>query len=205
MFGDQTGGRKVSTTNPKVDWFFAKAGQWQAEMERLRDIVLDCQLVEELKWGCPCYTFNGGNVLILHHFKEYCAILFVKGALLSDPENILIQQTENVQAARQVRFTNIAEVEKHSAALKGYIFEACKVEEAGLKVPMKPTTEFKMPPAFQERLDQDPMLQTAFQNLTPGRQRAYLLHFSSAKQAKTQEARIEKLLPKILEGKGLDD
>ncbi|MFM9839909.1 MAG: YdeI/OmpD-associated family protein [Cyclobacteriaceae bacterium] len=191
--------------NPKVDWYFSKAGKWQKEFEKLRTIVLDCDLTEELKWGHPCYSFEKNNIVLMHGFKEYCALLFFKGALLKDANGILIQQTENVQAARQIRFTNAQEISKMEKILKAYIYEACKVEEAGLKVEFKKTTEFKMPEEFQNKLNKNKALKTAFYSLTPGRQRGYLLHFASAKQTKTREERIEKCIPQILEGKGLDD
>jgi len=191
--------------NPRVDFYFNKAKQWQEELERLRTIILDCGLIEELKWGCPAYTWNKTNVVLIHVFKEYCAILFFKGALLKDDYGLLIQQTENVQAARQMRFTNAQEIEEKEAIIKAYIFEATEVEKAGLKVELKKTTEFKMPIEFQHKLEAIPALKNAFESLTPGRQRAYLLHFSAPKQSKTREARIEKYMPHILEGKGLND
>ena len=191
--------------NPKADFYFNKAKKWQEELEQLRRIVLDCQLTEDLKWGCPCYTFEGSNIVLIHVFKEYCALLFFKGVLLKDPEGILIQQTENVQAARQIRFTNVQEIRELEPILKAYIFEAVEVEEAGLKVPLKSPAEFTVAEEFQMKLDEMPQLKTAFHSLTPGRQRAYLLHFSSPKQAKTRESRVEKCMPQILEGKGLDD
>ena len=191
--------------NPKVDFYFNKAGKWQEELEQLRRIVLDCGLTEELKWGVPCYTYQKSNVVLLHVFKEYCGMLFVKGALLKDTHGLLIQQTENTQAARQARFTSVNEVREREAILKAHIFEAIEVEKAGLKVPLKKTTEFSMPDELQHTFTEMPALKKAFEALTPGRQRAYLLHFSSPKQAKTREARIEKALPHILEGKGLND
>ena len=191
--------------NPKADFYFNKAKKWQEELEQLRRIALDCQLTEDLKWGCPCYTFEGSNIVLTHVFKEYCALLFFKGVLLKDPEGILIQQTENVQAARQIRFTNVQEIRELEPILKAYIFEAVEVEEAGLKVPLKSPAEFTVAEEFQMKLDEMPQLKTAFHSLTPGRQRAYLLHFSSPKQAKTRESRVEKCMPQILEGKGLDD
>lgn len=191
--------------NPKVDFYFIKAKKWQEELERLRMIALDCQLNEELKWGVPCYTFQKSNIVLIHAFKDYCAFLFFKGALLKDPKGILIQQTENVQAARQVRFSSVKEIMKMEKTLKAYIYEAIEVEKAGLKVNLKKTTEFKMPEEFKNKLDKSPALKTAFYALTPGRQRGYLLYFSSAKQAKTREARIEKYMKPILSGKGLDD
>jgi uncharacterized protein YdeI (YjbR/CyaY-like superfamily) len=191
--------------NPKVDFFFSKAKQWQDEYEKLRTIILDCGLTEELKWGVPCYTNEGSNIVLIHGFKEYCAVLFFKGALLKDPKAVLVQQTENVQAARQVRFTDVTEIIKLAATLKAYIKEAIKIESAGLKVELKKTTEFKMPKEFKNVLDENQKLKVAFEALTPGRQRGYLLYFSSAKQAKTREARIEKYIQPILKGKGLDD
>jgi uncharacterized protein YdeI (YjbR/CyaY-like superfamily) len=191
--------------NPKVDWYFAKAGKWQKEVEKLRTIVLDCNLVEELKWGCPCYTFEKNNIVLLHVFKEYCALLFFKGVLLKDKKSILVQQTENVQSARQVRFTDVREIMKIEKTLKAYIYEAVEVEEAGLKVPFKKAAEFSMPEEFQKKLDKNPALKIAFYALTPGRQRGYLLYFSSAKQSKTRESRIEKYSKQILKGKGLED
>ncbi len=191
--------------NSKVDFFFDKAKNWQDEVIKLRQIVLECGLVEELKWGCPCYTFDGNNIVLIHTFKEYCALLFFKGVLLKDSKGILIQQTENVQAARQMRFANSIEIIESEPQVKAYIFEAIEVEKAGMKVELKKTGEFKMPEEFQQKLTQIPDLKIAFEGLTPGRQRAYLLHFSSAKQTKTREARIEKYMPKILNNKGLDD
>lgn len=191
--------------NPKVDAFINKAKQWREEFEQLRAIVLDCQLTEELKWGVPCYTYQDANIVLIHGFKEYCAILFFKGVLLKDDKGILITQTENVQAARQIRFTSAAEIAKMKALLKAYIKQAIAVEKAGIKVPMKATSEFAMPAEFQRQLDAHSVLRTAFAALTPGRQRAYLLHFAAAKQAKTREARVEKYIPQILDGLGLDD
>lgn len=191
--------------NPKVDWYFNKAEKWQKEIEKLRMIVLDCDLIEELKWGCPCYTFQKKNIVLIHVFKEYCALLFFKGALLKDTHGILIQQTENVQAARQVRFTSVREIVKLEKILKAYIYEAVEVEEAGLKVSFKKTSDFEIPDEFQNKLDEIPGLKIAFDSLTPGRQRAYIFYFSSAKQSKTREARVEKCMPKILDRKGLDD
>jgi uncharacterized protein YdeI (YjbR/CyaY-like superfamily) len=191
--------------NPKVDWFFTKATPWQKEYAKLRTIALACDLVEELKWGQPCYTFQGSNIVLIHGFKDYCAFLFFKGALLKDKKKILIQQTENVQAARQIRFTSVPEIVKLEKTLKAYIYEAVEVEEKGLKVEFKKTKEFAMPEEFKKKLNKNRMLKTAFDALTPGRQRGYLLHFSSAKQSKTREARIEKCIPQILDGKGLED
>jgi len=191
--------------NPKVDWFFNKAKKWQEEYDKLRTIVLDCGLTEELKWGCPCYTFEDSNIVLIHGFKEYCALLFMKGALLKDAKGILIQQTENVQVARQIRFTHVDEIERLEPVLKTYIKEAIKLEKAGVKAPLKKTSEFKMPDEFKNVLDGTPSLKKAFYALTPGRQRGYLLYFSSAKQSKTRESRIEKSMPKILKGQGLED
>lgn len=191
--------------NPKVDWFFDKATKWQNEFRSLRQIVLDCDLTEELKWGQPCYTFEKRNIVLIHGFKEYCALLFFKGALMKDPKGILIQQTENVQGARQIRFINVREIVKMQRTLKTYIYEAVKVEEAGLKVNYKNTSEFDIPAEFKNKLSKRPALKTAFYALTPGRQRAYLFYFSQAKQSKTREARVEKYIKQILKGKGLDD
>jgi uncharacterized protein YdeI (YjbR/CyaY-like superfamily) len=191
--------------NPKVDFYFSKA-RWQKELEQLRKIVLDCGLTEELKWGCPCYSFEKSNIVLIHVFKEYCAVLFFKGALLNDDTSgILIQQTKNVQAARQMRFTNVKEIVKLKSILKAYIFEAIEVERAGLKVPLKKTAEFSMPEEFNNKLNKNAALKTAFYALTPGRQRGYLLHFAAPKQSKTRESRIEKCMPQILNGKGLND
>jgi len=191
--------------NPKVDFYFDKAGKWQEEIRKLRTIAFDCNLTEELKWGCPCYTFQGNNIVLIHVFKEYCAYLFFKGALLNDANGILVQQTENVQAARQIRFTNLKEIVDLEATLKAYIFEAIEVEKAGLKVELKKTAEFATAEEFQIKLDAMPALKTAFEALTPGRQRGYKLYFAAPKQAKTREARVEKYIPQILNGKGLDD
>ena len=191
--------------NPKVDFFFDTAKQWQKEFETLRAIALETELVEDLKWGCPCYTYEGKNIFLIHGFKEYCALLFFKGALMKDPENILIQQTENVQAARQMRFTNLKEITDLQKVIKDYMFQAVEIEESGAKVEMKKTREFEMPEEFQQKLDENSALKKAFEALTQGRQRAYLLYFSSAKQSKTRETRIEKYIPEILNGKGLND
>ena len=191
--------------NPKVDWFFEKDSNWQNEYARLRKIALDCGLSEELKWGCPCYTFQNSNIVLIHGFKEYCAFLFFKGALLKDTDGLLIQQTKNVQSARQIRFTSVGEIKKNEKILKAYIYQAIEVEKAGLKVKLKRTTDFEIPEEFQKVLNKNATLQNAFNTLTPGRQRAYLFYFSSAKQSKTREARIEKYSPKILDGKGLED
>lgn len=195
----------MNHTNEQVDFYFNKVNKWQEAIAQLRAIALDSGLTEELKWGQPCYTLGKSNVVLIHDFKEYCALLFFKGALLKDPNNILIQQTENVQAARQIRFTNLQEIIDQKAVLKDYVNEAIKVEKSGLKVELKKTKEFAIPEEFQFQLDQSPELKTAFEALTLGRQRAYLLHFSSAKQSKTRVARIEKYTPQILKGKGMDD
>jgi uncharacterized protein YdeI (YjbR/CyaY-like superfamily) len=191
--------------NPKVDFYFDKATQWQKEIEKLRTIALDCGLTEELKWGCPCYVFEKKNIVLIHVFKEYCAYLFFKGALLKDTDGILIQQTKNVQVPRQVRFTNVREIVKLAPTLKTYIYQAIEVEKAGLKVKLKKSTEFEIAEEFQKKLDKVRGLKTAFHALTPGRQRGYLLHFSAPKQSKTREARVEKCIPLILEGRGLND
>jgi uncharacterized protein YdeI (YjbR/CyaY-like superfamily) len=191
--------------NPKVDWYFEKADKWKEEITKLRTILLGCDLVEDLKWGCPCYTFEKKNIALIHVFKEYCAVLFFKGALLKDSKSLLIQQTENVQSARQMRFTSLRDVTKVEKVLKAYLYEAVEVEEKGLKVTLKKTEDFAVPEEFQSKLKKNKALKTAFESLTPGRQRAYLFYFSQAKQSKTREARIEKYLPHILEGKGLDD
>jgi len=191
--------------NPKVDFYFTKAKKWQEELEKLRMIILDCQLSEELKWGCPCYMFQKSNIVLIHDFKEYCALLFFKGALLNDANGILIQQTENVQAGRQIRFTNVREIVESEPILKEYIFEAIEVEKAGLKVNLKKNTELIFPEEFQNKLDENAALKTAFDALTPGRQRAYNLYFSAPKQSKTRESRVEKCIQQILLGKGLDD
>jgi uncharacterized protein YdeI (YjbR/CyaY-like superfamily) len=195
----------MNRMNPKVDTFLSEAQKWQEELEKLRIISLDCGLTEELKWGKPCYTFQKSNIVILQGFKEYCALLFVKGALLSDANGILITQTENTQAARQIRFTNVREIVEMEPVLRAYIYEAIEVEKAGLKVDYKKTSEFIIPEEFQSKLDEIPALKTAFDALTPGRQRAYILHFSQPKQSKTRESRVEKCMQQILNGKGLND
>jgi len=195
--------------NPKVDFYFDKAGKWQAAITQLRTIALDCGLTETLKWGSPCYTYFVGkqatNIVLIHTFKEYCALLFFKGALLQDTNGILIQQTENVQAARQIRFTNAKEITKLAPAIKTHIYEAIEVEKAGLKVALKKTAAFAVPEEFQQKLNKAPKLKAAFEALTPGRQRAYLLYFAASKQSKTRESRIEKYTQQILDGKGLND
>ncbi len=191
--------------NPKVDWYFEKKTKWQDEYSALRSIILKTELTEELKWGCPCYTLNGNNVVLIHGFKEYCAILFHKGVLLKDDSNLLIQQTENVQSARQLRFKSLKEIKNLESKIITYINEAIKIEKTGIKPELKKTTDFKMPIEFKIVLEEMPDVKKAFESLTPGRQRGYLLYFSSAKQAKTRESRIEKHIAKILSGKGLDD
>ena len=191
--------------NPKVDFYFNKAEKWQEELDKLRMIALDCQLSEELKWGCPCYTLQNSNVVLIHAFKDYCAFLFFKGALMHDEHGLLIQQTENVQAGRQIRFSSISQIVELEPILKAYIYEAIEVEKAGLKVEFKKTTEYNVPEEFQQKLDEMPALKASFEALTPGRQRAYLYYFSQPKQSKTRESRVEKYIPQILSGKGLDD
>jgi len=195
----------MNKTNPKIDGFLRKAKKWREEFERLRKVCLGCGLTEELKWGKPCYTYQGSNIVLIHGFKEYCALLFFKGALLKDPKGILVQQTENVQAARQIRFTNVREIVEVESTLKAYIKEAIEADKAGLEVSYKKTSEFVIPEEFQNRLDESPALKTAFDALTPGRQRGYVLYFSAGKKSKTRAARIEKCVHQILEGKGLND
>ncbi|BEV38873.1 YdeI family protein [Bacillus stercoris] len=194
-----------SRTNPKVDDFLNKAKKWKEEFEKLRTIILDCELTEDFKWMHPCYTYNNKNVVLIHGFKEYCALLFHKGALLQDAHGILIRQTENVQAARQIRFTNVQEINEMKTILKAYIQEAIEVEKAGLKVEVNNNIELSIPEELQNKFDEIPELKTAFEALTPGRQRAYTLYFSQAKQSKTRESRVEKYVQKILDGKGLKD
>ena len=201
-----------SSMNTTVDFYFSKANlpagkarKWQEELEQLRIIVLDCGLTEELKWGVPCYTFQKANIVLIHVFKEYCAVLFFKGALLNDTNSMLIQQTKNVQAARQIRFTNVREIVEIAPVLKAYIYEAIEVEKAGLKVNLKKNTALIFPEEFQNKLDENPVLKTAFDALTPGRQRAYNLYFSAPKQSKTRESRVEKYMQQMLNGKGLND
>lgn len=191
--------------NPKVDAVLAKVDPWRKEFAKLRTIVLACQLAEELKWGQPCYTHEGKNIVLIHGFKEYCALLFFKGALLRDAEGVLIQQTENVQAGRQIRFTSVREITQMEPVLKAYVREAIEVEKAGLKVQRKETKDFPIPEEFQVKLDANPKLKVAFERLTPGRQRGYILHFSAPKQSKTRAARVEKCTQQILKGKGLND
>jgi uncharacterized protein YdeI (YjbR/CyaY-like superfamily) len=191
--------------NPKVDWYFDRPGKWQQELAKLRTIALASGLGEDLKWGCPCYTSEKKNIVLIHVFKEYCALLFFKGALLKDPNNILVQQTENVQVARQLRFTSAREIVRMKSTIKDYINEAVRIEKSGLKVKLKKTSQFKAPEEFKNKLDEMPALKTAFEALTPGRQRAYLLYFSAPKQSRTRTARIEKSTAQILNGKGLND
>jgi uncharacterized protein YdeI (YjbR/CyaY-like superfamily) len=196
---------KMSKMNPKVDWYFSKAEKWHEEIEKLREFVLECGLTEELKWGCPCYTLEGNNIVLIHVFKEYCALLFFKGVLMNDADGILIQQTKNVQAGRQIRFTNLQEIEEMEEIVKSYIYEAIEVEKAGLKVVLKKTSEYSVPEEFQKRLDGSAALKKAFNALTPGRQRGYIYYFSQPKLSKTRETRVEKSIPQILKGKGLED
>ncbi len=191
--------------NTKVDFFFEKDTPWQSAYKQLRKIILDCGLIEELKWGVPCYTHKGKNVVLIHGFKDYCALLFHKGALLKDTEGILVQQTENVQSARQIRFTGEAQIQEMEPILKTYLYEAIEVEKAGLQVKLKKTSEFEMPEELQTKLDTDTEFKTAFEALTPGRQRGYMLYFSQPKQSKTRISRIEKSFPKILDGKGYNE
>lgn len=191
--------------NPKVDFYFAREGSYATAIAELRKIVLGCGLTEELKWGCPCYTHEGRNIVLIHVFKNYCALLFFKGVLLQNEEGLLVQQTDKVQAARQARFTSLQEVRDHKDAIRRTIFEAIEVERSGIAVPLKKTEAYAVPEEFQARLAEDPLLREAFEALTPGRQRAYLLHFAGAKQSKTRAARVEKCRPAILMGKGLDD
>jgi uncharacterized protein YdeI (YjbR/CyaY-like superfamily) len=195
----------MSKMNPKIDAVLRREKKWQKELKELRRIVLDCGLTEEMKWGQPCYTSQGKNVVLIHGFSEYCALLFMKGALLKDRRGVLIQQTENVQSGRQIRFTDVREIVEMEPILKAYIDEAIEAEKSGLKVKKKKTSEFKVAEEFQEKLDENRALKKAFDCLTPGRQRAYLLYFSGAKQSKTREARVDKCIPRILDGKGLDD
>lgn len=195
----------MNKTNPKVDVFLSEAKNWQKELSLLRTICLDCGLVEDYKWMHPCYTINNKNVVLIHGFKDYCAINFFKGALLKDSKNILVQPTKNIQAERQIRFTNLQEIEKQEPTIKQYIREAIEIEKAGLKVQMKKTSDFDVPKELKDKFDSNLKLKIAFETLTPGRQRAYLLYFSSAKQATTREARIEKYTKRIFDGKGIND
>lgn len=195
----------MSKTNSKVDSYLARAQTWQEEQAALREIMLGCGLTEELKWGTPCYTFDDSNIVLIHAFKGYCALLFFKGALMKDPKNILIQQTKNVQSARQIRFTGLQQIIAMKTTLRTYVKDAINIEKAGLKVELRKTAEFAVPAEFQTRLKKNAALKTAFAALTPGRQRAYLLYFAAAKQAQTREARIDKCSPRIMDGKGLND
>ena len=195
----------MSNTNPKVDAFIGKAKKWQKELELLRSIVLECGLTEDFKWGHPCYTTQGKNVIVIQGFKEYCALMFFKGALLKDTKHLLIRPGENTQAGRQLRFTGISEIVKLEKTLKAYIREAATTEKAGLKVELKKTSDYTIPDEFKVQLEKNSKLKTSFESLTPGRQRAYLLYFGSAKQSQTREARVTKCIPKILKGKGMDD
>lgn len=195
----------MAKENPKADFYFRKSEKWSEEMKQLRGIALGCGLDEVLKWGCPAYVFGKANIVLIHEFKEYCAYLFFKGALMKDPKRLLIQQTKNVQAARQIRFTGMQDIAKRKVVLKAYILEAVRVEESGAKVEFKSAAQFEMPDEFLARLDRMPGLKRAFEALTPGRQKGYLLHFSSAKQSKTREDRVEKCIPMILDGAGLSD
>ncbi len=205
--GKDRGGISImkGVKNSKIDPFFSKAKQWKDEFQKLREIVLDCELTEDFKWMHPCYTYKNNNIVLIHGFKEYCALLFHKGALLKDPHKILIQQTENVQAARQLRFTSVEQIDEMQLIIKTYIDEAIEVEKAGLQVEFKKNTEYAIPEELQNKFVEIPDLKVAFEALTPGRQRGYLLYFSGAKQSKTRESRIEKYLPHILDGKGMDD
>jgi uncharacterized protein YdeI (YjbR/CyaY-like superfamily) len=191
--------------NPKVDWFFLKDTPWKKEYNALREIILETDLREELKWGQPCYTYEKKNIVLIHGFNEYCALLFHKGALLKDPKKVLIQQTEHVQSARQMRFTSVTGIKKQKKIIQAYVYEAVKVEESGAKVELKKTSEFPMPEELKNRFNKDKALKNAFNDLTPGRQRGYLLYFSQAKQSKTREERIDKYRSLIMEGKGLSD
>jgi len=195
----------MNEMNPKVDFYFRKSGRWQEEIEKLRTIILNCQLTEELKWGVPCYTFENSNIVLIHEFKDYCALLFFKGALLNDPNGILIQQTENVQSARQIRFRNIREINELEPVVITYIYDAIEMEKSGLEVVFKKTTEYLMPEELIQKFEEFPALKTAFEALTPGRQRGYILHFSAPKLSKTRVSRVEKYIPQIMNGKGLDD
>ena len=191
--------------NKDVDNFLSNLDKWHDELKRLREIILDCGLNEDFKWMHPCYTFNGKNIVLIHGFKDYCAILFYKGALLKDPKNILIRQTENTQSARQIRFTNVSEIENLESTIRDYILEAIDIEKAGLKVKMKKTSDYEVPRELDQKFTESPRLKKAFKNLTPGRQKGYLLHFSQPLQAKTRISRIEKNTERILNGKGLND
>ena len=191
--------------NKDVDNFLSNLDKWHDELKRLREIILDCGLNEDFKWMHPCYTFNGKNIVLIHGFKDYCAILFYKGALLKDPKNILMRQTENTQSARQIRFTNVSEIQNLESTIRDYILEAIDIEKAGLKVKMKKTSDYEVPRELDQKFTESPRLKKAFKNLTPGRQKGYLLHFSQPLQAKTRISRIEKNTERILNGKGLND
>lgn len=191
--------------NPEVDFFFEQDSKWQKAYKELRKIALNCGLTEELKWGKPCYTYNGANVVLIHGFKEYCALLFHKGALLSDTKSNLVQQTENVQSARQLRFVTVKEIVALQPVIKSYIYEAVEVEKAGLKVALKQSKDYDIPIELLEKMEGDADFKTAFEALTPGRQRGYYLHFGQPKQSKTRVSRIEKCIPRIMEGKGYND
>ncbi len=206
MKREKTGGQTLADgTNPKVDAYLAELSKWRDEVTELRRIVLDCALTEDLKWGVPCYAHQNANIVLIHVFKEYCALLFFKGALLKDPNGILVQQTANVQASRQIRFPGVQAIKDMESVLKDYVRKAIDVEKSGLDVEFKQTTEFAVPEEFRHVLNEDPAIKTAFETLTAGRQRAYLLHFAAPKQSKTRESRIEKCIPQIIKGKGLDD
>ena len=196
---------KMQRMNTRVSAVLDRTEKWREEFERLRAIVLDCGLMEELKWGVPCYTFQGRNIVLIHGFKDYCALLFFKGVLLKDPKGILIQQTKNVQAARQIRFRSAKEIGAQESILKAYIHDAIEVEKTGLEVRFKNTSEFRIPEEFRKKMKEIPALNTAFGALTPGRQRAYIFYFSQPKQSKTRESRVEKFTSQILNGKGLND
>jgi uncharacterized protein YdeI (YjbR/CyaY-like superfamily) len=193
----------MTNSNPKVDWYFAKAKTWKPEVEKLREIILDCDLIEDLKYGCPCYNLDGSNIVLIHTFKNYCALLFYKGALMNDPNKILIQQTENVQSARQLRFTSLAEITKLQSIIKAYVLDAIRVDQSGAKVEMKHTREYPVPAELLNAFDEQPDLKVAFDALTGGRQRGYLLYFASAKQPKTRIERIQKCTQAIFEGRGM--
>jgi uncharacterized protein YdeI (YjbR/CyaY-like superfamily) len=197
--------KKMNGMNSNVDTYFDRPDKWQDEYKKLRTIVLDCGLTEEMKWMHPCYSMQNSNIVLIHGFKEYCALLFMKGSLMKDPNGILVQQTENVQAGRQIRFTSLKEIVEMESILKAYVLEAIEVEKSGLQVTYKKADEFAIADEFQHQLDENFELESAFYALTPGRQRAYLLFFSAAKQSQTRESRVEKCIPQILAGKGLND
>lgn len=196
---------RSNETNPRVDIFLSKADKWQDEMEQLRSIILDCGLAEELKWGKPCYTFQGKNIVIIQGFKEYCALLFFKGVLLDDPDNILIKTGQNTDVGRQIRFVDVRKIVEMKSTLKSYIDNAIEVEKSGQKIEVRKSSEFVISIEFQNKLKEMPALKTAFEALTPGRQRAYIFYFSAPKQSRTRESRIEKYIPHIIRGKGLND